>query len=565
MQALSSSILAAVPEPGGFISIPKLVFVIVWLFLWALFGQWVDRDTRYVKYMSRYVWNAIILGGGLAGFAAWLLPPWQGGLFFAGFGIWFAIAGGPAITYVLLRNRYVDSSAKVFTPQHIARKIGELGGKKTKKAAAVERVPVTGADGKRIVPPEDPTQTLPYETVQNLLFDALWRRATEVDLAAAGENLRLIYSIDGVRTERRDLIARPAVDGAIALLKRAAGLEVNERRKPQIGRIKAVNTSSEKGQKVEVEVRTSGTTAGERLNLRIVTQESLLRLPDLGMLDAQLEQFRKVVGKSDGLVILSGPRRSGVTTSLYAALREHDSFLQNLQSLERVPLMDLENITQNLYDPTKADVTYARQLQSILRREPDVVMVSDCPDNETAHRAAQAAISGKKIYMGMEAKDSLDALKRYVSLCADSDVASAALQCITSQRLVRKLCVACREPYRPDLNLLRKANIPADKIECFYRARTEPMLDKHGRPILCPNCQGSGYYGRTAVFEVLVVDNAMRELIRNGQPTAAIQQLARKNGMRFLQEVAIQLVIKGTTGMNEVIRGLRDEEAKATA
>ncbi len=551
---------ASLPSPGGYISIAKLVFVLVWFGLWVYFCQWVDKDTQYVKSMSRYTWNGIVLGSGLAGLAIWLLLPWQGvGLFVAGWGVWLIVTAGACAVYVVLRNRVVAPPARVFTPRHLAEQLRKIGGKKAQTAEAFERVSVTMANGKKLKPPEDPAQIQPYETVQNLLFDALWRRANQVALAAVGENVRLVYKIDGVNTERRDLLTAAQVPGAIDLLKQIANLNIEERRKPQSGKIHAVNPTA--GTKVEMEVRTSGTKAGEQVELRIMTQEARLRMPDLGLNEQQLEQLDKIVKAPKGLVIISGPRGSGVTTTLYACLRAHDAFMQNLQSLERTPLMELENITQNRFDPTRADVPYARQLQSIFRREPDVVMVSDCPDQETAHLAAKSATEGKKVYLGMQARNTLDALNRFKVLCTDSELTSQALLGICCQRLIRKLCVSCREPYKPDAALLRKANIPADHVEYFYRARTEPMLDKKGKPVLCPNCQGSGHFGRVGVFEVLVLDDAIRELIRNGQPAAAILKQARKNGMRELQEVGIQLVVKGITSMNEVIRGLRDEDS----
>ncbi len=552
--------LADLPEIGGYISLFKWAFVLVWFFLWLLFCQWVDKDTVYVKAMSRYTWNGIILASGIVAFAVWLLAPWEGGLFAAGWGVWFVITTGTCSIYVVLRNRLVAPTARVFTPKHIAAQLGKMfGGKKSRVSEVIERVPVTGADGKKVKPPEDPALFQPYETVQNLLFDALWRRATDVALATANDTVRLIYRIDGVPNERRDFLTAAQVPPAIDLLKQIAGLNREERRKPQTGKIHASNPTAS-GTKVEIEVKTSGTKAGEQLALRILTQESRLRLADLGLLPPQLEQLEKIVKEPSGLVIVSGPKGGGVTTTLYAAMRAHDAFMQNLAALERTPLMELENITQHRFDPTRADVTYARQLQSILRREPDVVMVSDCLDQETAHLAAKAAAEGKKIYVGMPARNAIDALKKFVHLCADSDLAAAALKGITGQRLIRKLCVSCREPYKPDAALLRKANIPADKAEYFYRARTEPMLDKKGRPILCPNCQGSGHFGRIGVFELLVVDDAIREMIRTGQPATNILKQARKNGMREMQDVGIQLVVSGVTSMNEVIRGLRDEE-----
>jgi type II secretory ATPase GspE/PulE/Tfp pilus assembly ATPase PilB-like protein len=168
----------------------------------------------------------------------------------------------------------------------------------------------------------------------------------------------------------------------------------------------------------------------------------------------------------------------------------------------------------------------------------------------------------KKIYMGMQARDTFDALKKLVSLAGDLDTVAQSLQMITCQRLVRKLCIACRQAYKPDPQLLKKANLPADKIEHFFRPPPGGLVDNKGNPILCTNCQGSGYFGRTGVFELLVIDDGLRELIKKGQPVSAIRAMARKNGMLYQQEVGLQKVMDGVTSMNEMLRVLREEEAK---
>lgn len=557
--------LAQVPETGGYINLFKLVWILAWFLLFLTFGQWVSEDTRIIRAMSRNLWNGVILATGAAATAIWLLGPWENwGLFFAGWGVWLILTGGACAVYVVMRNRFVSAPNRVFTPEHIMRTLQGLVGKKSKGLDIVERVVITKADGKKIPPPTDPAEVKTYETAQSLLFDALWRRATDVIFAVNADNVRLIYKIDGFPTERTDILTAENVTGVVPYFKGIAGLNPEERRKPQSGRIKALHPTMERT-KVELEIRSSGTREGERIDIRIITQESRMRLPDIGLAEQQLEQFEKIIQAPSGLVIISGPKGSGVTSTLYAAMRAHDAFMQNLHTMERQPLMELENITQNLFDPGKTDVTFARQLQTILRREPDVVMVSDCSDRETAHLAAKAAIDGKKIYVGMQATNSVDALKKFVNLVADSDVASAALSAISSQRLVRKLCVACRQAYKPNLAALRKMNIPADEKDVFYEARTEPMLDKKGRPVICTNCQGTGFYGRAGIFELLTLDENIREMIRNGQPAASIQKECRKAGMRFLDETGLLAVKKGTTSLKEVSRSLKTEEQTAAA
>ncbi len=544
---------------GGYISYWRILGVLAAILPWLLFCQWVDKDTLFLRRVKRELWNGVVLGGGIAGLALWILMPWQGpGLFWAGFGLWFLVTAGSCGVYVAVRNSMVDPSSRVFTPRHIKAWLGSLTQKKEQKMDAVERVRVNDHRGKRVPPPADPTQTDAFEAAQVLLFDALWRRATDVELICSTTAARLAYSIDGMVQARNDLLTPEAARSAIDFIKTVAGLDVQERRKPQQANIGAA-ISGGPGGTTEIEVRTSGTTQHEKLALRIVGVQNRLRIADLGLHARQIERLEPVLKEPTGLVLVAGPRASGITTTLYAALRSHDAFMQNLLTIEQSPLMDLENITQHTYDSTKHEGSYARQLQTVLRREPDVVMVSDCLDRETAHLAVSAA-RAKKIYMGCVARDSLDALKRLVSLAGDTDGVADTLRAVTCQRLIRKLCIACRVAYKPDAELLKKVNLPAEKIDVFYRPpRPEEQVDEKGRPKICPNCQGSGYFGRTGLFEVLIADAGVREQIRNGQPVEAIRAAARKAGMLYMQEIGVQRVIEGVTSMNEVLRVIRGE------
>ena len=197
-------------------------------------------------------------------------------------------------------------------------------------------------------------------------------------------------------------------------------------------------------------------------------------------------------------------------------------------------------------------------LQTVVRREPDVVMVGECEDRETAQVAAGAALDDRKIYLGMRGKDCFDTLSKYLSLVDDNPSAAQALLAVLNQRLVRILCTECREAFRPDPNTLKKLNLPVDKIERFYRPPSEPLVDKKGRPIVCPNCQNTGYVGRTGVYELLVVDDAIKTLIAEGASINRIKSQCRKNKMYYLQEEGLLKVIDGTTSMNEILRVLRD-------
>jgi type II secretory ATPase GspE/PulE/Tfp pilus assembly ATPase PilB-like protein len=265
---------------------------------------------------------------------------------------------------------------------------------------------------------------------------------------------------------------------------------------------------------------------------------------------------KRFLGKAHGLFLMSSPPRHGLTTSQYAVIRSHDAYMNNIHALERRKLLDLDNVTQQVYEGNNADVNYARMLQSVLRREPDIVLVGDCEDRETAKIATRAAATDRKIYLGMQAKDTFDAISKYLTLVEDNALAAKALLGISNQRLVRLLCKDCREAFQPDAATLKKLNLPAEKIERFYRPPTEPKLNKRGKEIVCPTCQGTGYVGRTGIFEVLVVDPAVAKLIAEGATVDKIKAQCRKNKMYYLQEEALLKVIDGTTSMNEVLRCL---------
>lgn len=375
-------------------------------------------------------------------------------------------------------------------------------------------------------------------------------------MLAGKEKYRLVFRIDGVATERQDGLSPEDGENMFRFLKRIAGLNVEEIRRPQTGRIQAA-LLSQGGVPGIAEVHTSGTTAGERLRLRIQSGPVLMRLHEIGIAPQRIERLKHVLAKHNGLVLLSAPPQHGLTTTQYAVLRGHDAYMNNIHALERRPLVELDNITQHQYTGSNTDVNYARMLQTVLRREPDIVMIGECEDRETAMIATRAAVQGRKIYMGIHARDSFEALTRYVSLLGDNRQVAKALLGVTNQRLVRILCTECREAFEPDPATLKKLNLPASKIEHFYRPPTEIKRDRRGREIPCSNCQGTGYVGRTGIFEVLPIDEAVAKLIAEGAPINRIKAQCRKNKMYYVQEEGLLRVIDGTTSMNEVLRCLK--------
>jgi len=197
-------------------------------------------------------------------------------------------------------------------------------------------------------------------------------------------------------------------------------------------------------------------------------------------------------------------------------------------------------------------------LQTVLRKEPDIIMVGECEDRETALIATRAGAEKKKMYLGLEASDTFDALEKYIKLINDTKLVAKTLVAILNQRLVRILCTECKEAFEPDPATLKKLNLPVDKIEHFHRP---PTIDEGAKrkPKICAHCQGSGYVGRTGIFELLVVDEAVAKLIAEGAPLSRVKSQCRKNKMYYLQEEGLLKVIDGTTSMNEILRALRTD------
>lgn len=551
--------LAALPVSILYVNVAKIGVTMVLVLLWALVAQWVDRDTDVVK-TRREHWNMIVLSGALVGFIVLFVPPWYGSMFIVGIAFWLLVAGSPIGAYVLHRNSRVLPANRVLTPTHFKRLIGGGGGAK-KSVDKGQRIQLMDHDGEIVTLPEDLEEAQDFYAVQDFLFDALWRRADVVDLATGKDRYRLVYRIDGVATENEDGLPAENGERIIRYLKTLAGLNSEEIRRPQSGKIKAALLGQE-GAIGQTVVQTSGSTAGEHLKLSIADKPNLLRIHELGFAPPRFEKLKQILGKPHGLLLFSAPGGHGVTTTQYAVVRGHDAYINNIHSLERKLLTEIDNITQTLYDPHSSEVSYGRSLQSVVRREPDIVMVGECDDAETAMIAVQAASQNRKIYMGSKGRDCLDTLSKFLSLVNDSKLAAKAFLGVINQRLVRVLCTECREAFRPDPGMLKKLNLPADKIERFYRPPSEQAVDKKGRPIICTNCQGTGYRGRTGIFEVLVFDDVIAELIAQGEPMSKVKSQARKNKMFYLQEEGILKVIDGTTSMNEILRCLQEGSPK---
>ncbi len=273
---------------------------------------------------------------------------------------------------------------------------------------------------------------------------------------------------------------------------------------------------------------------------------SITKLEELGMRPKLVEQVRSLVTQPHGMFLCCGPTGAGKSTTLYAALREIDRYQRNIITVEDPIEYHLDNITQMEVN-TKAGQTFAAMLRSILRQDPDVIMIGEIRDQETASIACQAANTGHMVFSTVHSNDAVTALFRLLDLGVEPFMIASALTAVMGQRLVRNLCEACKEPYKPKPEFLKKANIPADKVNVFYRRPENPEQ-------VCPQCGGTGYFGRTGIYEMLVLSEPMRDMIRENPSINKIKAEARKGGMIYLQEDGLRQVIQGRTSIEELLR-----------
>jgi len=284
------------------------------------------------------------------------------------------------------------------------------------------------------------------------------------------------------------------------------------------------------------------------MTLRILDQsQSVSTLDDLGFRKQLEDQIKDIIHQPHGLMLVCGPTGAGKSTTLYACLNSIDSYQQNIITIEDPVEYKMDNVTQ-IEINTKAGQTFANSLRSVLRQDPDIVMIGEIRDGETANIACQAANTGHMVFSTVHANDSITALYRMIDLGVDVSMLSSSLSAILAQRLARRLCPDCKEAYTPKPEFLKKANLPAEKIDKLYHP------PKDGENASCPTCAGMGYRGRIGVYELLVISDRMRDLIREKAALSALKAEARKAGMLYMQEEGLRLVVKGITSIDELLR-----------
>ncbi len=393
-----------------------------------------------------------------------------------------------------------------------------------------------------------------------MLGTPLENNAQIIEISPAESGSIVKYSVDGVGYSGA-AVSKASAAAAIAYLKEVAELDMNEVRKPQTGTLK-LNINRRRR---ELQVTTKGSTAGEFV--RMLTdpkKRHSFTIESLGMLPSQVETIRNLIQQGSGITLLSAPKGQGLTALSYAMLRAHDAFLQHLITIERDQEQDLEGVTQNKLPANVTPAEEAKQVAWVVSQQPDIILMSKPESPESARELIGGAKEGRQIYVAMVAGSATETLAAWRKLVGDDKLAMAYLRLIISGRTLRKLCTACKQGYTPDPETLRKLNIDPSKVEQLYQAPKEPPTDPKGNPIHCEFCNDLRYKGRTGIYEMLIVDDELRQVVLAGGTPAQLKTAFRKQRGQYLQELGLDLVETGETSVQEVLRVLRSDSAPSS-
>jgi type II secretory ATPase GspE/PulE/Tfp pilus assembly ATPase PilB-like protein len=379
--------------------------------------------------------------------------------------------------------------------------------------------------------------------VDSTMFNAIQRRASDIHIETRETEVLIKYRIDGVLYQAMEPIDKRHHQTIISRIKVMSELDIAEKRIPQDGRFKL----RLKGRTIDFRVSIMPSVHGEDCVIRILDKESMnkefknLRLDILGFDDEMMRKVRKFIREPYGMVLVTGPTGSGKTTTLYACLSEIQTSEDKIITIEDPVEYQLRGITQIPVNEKKG-LTFARGLRSILRHDPDKIMVGEIRDQETAQIAIQSALTGHLVFTTVHANNVVDVLGRFLNMNVDLYNFVSALNCVLAQRLVRKICLHCKQPVQVSHQVLEESGLdPA-----IYSGFTF----HEGRG--CIECNGTGFHGRVAVSELLDLSDHIRELILDRRPASEIKRAAKEEGMTFLRESALEMVFRGVTTLREI-------------
>ncbi|MEC7241681.1 MAG: type II secretion system ATPase GspE [Myxococcota bacterium] len=389
---------------------------------------------------------------------------------------------------------------------------------------------------------DDPNQAPIIRFVNSLLTQAIKDRASDIHVEPFEKELAVRFRIDGVLYE----VVKPPPRLQASIVSRVkimAGLNIAEKRIPQDGRIRIRMA----GREIDLRVSTLPVRHGERVVMRILEKGEVFTLDGVGMEQRDLQEFRDMIRRPHGIILVTGPTGSGKTTTLYSALSEINAPDLNILTIEDPVEYELKGIGQTQVNP-KIKLTFASALRAHLRQDPDVIMVGEIRDKETADNAVQASLTGHLVFSTLHTNDAAGAFTRLIDMGVEPFLVSSSLLMVVAQRLVRRLCPDCKEPYTPSAAELADIGLKESDLKGpVYRAKG------------CPTCINTGYTGRMGIYEMLFVRDNVRQLVMASSDAGTIKRAALSNGMRTLRVDGLDKALQGHTSFDEVLRVTQEE------
>lgn len=530
-------------SPGVYISVAWLVTFLVVCTAWVLLADWLNRDAHKLA-LRREWWNLLMCAAGIAGMVVF----WRGhpAMAFAPLVLGLVVCG----LYVPLRNRRVEAARRIWTGEFVRLKLigvlARVGIRVNTRTFLRSHVPgqevaFLGARGQSLEHPKIEGSKQKAEEgvscLKEIVNEAVRHRATTIDLQPRGEMLKVRYRIDGVFHDGNEF----SWDVSTAILqcaKAMAGIDTGDRNRSHVGgfSIRLADRTIAARASVELSVQ------GETVSLHLADPaRAVLRLDKIGLPAETLQELRTILQEKNGLILVCSPTEGGRTTTLYSMIVEIKPETRSVVTIEEPIEYRLKNVTQLAVDAAH-DQAFPKVLQAAVAKKPAVLVFGDLDGKQSTHAALREANEGRLVLAAMRADSAVQGLQKLFEWGEDSNVIGGAVRGILAQRLVRRLCPACRQAFKPQEELLKKISVTPESAEKLYKA------------VGCEKCMKTGFLGRIGIFELFEISDKIRALIGSRAPLADILAEAQRTGHGHIWDDGITKLIEGATSIQELIR-----------
>jgi type II secretory ATPase GspE/PulE/Tfp pilus assembly ATPase PilB-like protein len=514
----------------------------------------IEKDARYHNFGVSKVNLTMMIGAVVAIIAALIIP-----IFWIGWPVSMLVLGGWLFGYMKWRNGKVSADQKF---ELVGDKLEQRRDARLAKRAqnAVELKFIDPQGQEKTVPlVEDPLH-LVHKELETILGPAIAANASELNLVPSKQGTAVISMLDTV-ADRQEILAPETASALIDYLKMLAALDTDDRRRIQEASLRMVTPSGS----ILVDLTVSGSSNGQRARICFDRAKRLaVKFDDLGLLPKQAELLKALENEDErhGVILVVAPPGQGLSTTSYAMLGQHDAFTSVVKSCEKRIDLEVMGVDQKRWHPTTDDVDYTTSVRTILRRDPDVVLVDNIEDPGTAELLAKSGKDGPLIIATVRARSVKEAIQEWSRAVGDLEKACSNLKMIVASRILRRLCPVCKQAYQPTPDQLKQMGLPADSEVQLYRPTGK--VNVKNKIETCDTCNGIGYTGTIAAFEVFPVDNTTRKLLAANDMKGAANHVRREYRLPTMQEVALSKVKSGDTSIDEVLRVLVSKKASTT-